>query len=93
VYLEAWAKGKPVIGGRIPPVMEVVTDGQNGLLVDPSSVAHLESALELLLTDKDLARRLGESGRQERERRFMWKQVVTRVEDVYEELLAKRPNR
>jgi glycosyltransferase involved in cell wall biosynthesis len=92
VYLEAWARGKPVIGGRIPPVMEVVTDGQNGLLVNPASVAHLESALELLLTDGDLARRLGEDGRLERDKRFTWKQVVARVEDVYEELLGKRPN-
>lgn len=88
VYLEAWAKGKPVIGGRIPPVMEVVTDGQDGLLVDPGSVQHLEGALELLLTDQKLATRLGEAGRQELEKRFTWKQVVRRVEDVYEGLLA-----
>jgi len=88
VYLEAWAKGKPVIGGRIAPVMEVVTDGQNGLLVEPGSVAHLESALELLLTDPDLARRLGESGREEQAKRFTWRQVVERVEAVYEGLLA-----
>jgi glycosyltransferase involved in cell wall biosynthesis len=89
VYLEAWAKGKPVIGGRIPPVMEVVTDGQNGLLVAPGSVNHLESALELLLTDEKLARRLGEDGRQELGKRFTWKQVVGRVEAVYETLLAR----
>ena len=88
VYLEAWAKGKPVIGGRIAPVMEVVTDGQNGLLVEPGSVSHLESALELLLTDPDLARRLGESGREEQAKRFTWRQVVERVEAVYEGLLA-----
>jgi len=92
VYLEAWARGKPVISGRIPPVMEVVTDGQDGLLVDPGSVQHLEGALELLLTDPALARRLGEAGRLERDKRFTWKQVVKRVEHVYEELLGKRPN-
>ena len=91
VYLEAWAKAKPVIGGRIPPVMEVVTDGQNGLLVDPGSIAHLVSALELLLTDQALARRLGENGREERAKRFTWKQVVGRVESVYEALLTGVP--
>jgi glycosyltransferase involved in cell wall biosynthesis len=91
VYLEAWAKGKPVIGGRIPPVMEVVTDGQNGLLVEPTSASHIESALQLLLTDESLAARLGESGRAELAKRFTWKQVAERVEAVYDDLLAKAP--
>jgi len=89
VYVEAWAKGKPVIGGRIPSVTEVITDGENGLLVEPGSVFQLAHALERLLGDPALAVRLGEAGRQERERRFTWKQVVTRVERVYEGLLAQ----
>ena len=89
VYIEAWAKGKPVIGGRIPSVAEVVTDGRTGLLVDPGSVRQLESAVEGLLSSPELAARLGEAGRQERELRFTWKQVVARVERVYEGLLER----
>lgn len=89
VYLEAWAKGKPVIGGRIPSVKEVIKDGKTGLLVDPGSVKQLEHALEGLLTSPALAERLGEAGRQERELRFTWKQVVSRVERVYEGLLER----
>ncbi len=92
VYVEAWARGKPVIGGRIPPVMEVVTEGQNGLLVDPASASEIGMALERLLTDESLALRLGEGGRQERDRRFTWKQVAGRVEAVYDELLARVPS-
>ena len=91
VYLEAWSCSKPVIGGRIPSVSEVITDAENGLLVDPGSVAELEQALERVLTDPGLAARIGEAGRQERERRFTWTQVVARVERVYEGLLAAQP--
>ena len=91
VYIEAWAKGKPVIGGRIPSVAEVITDGENGLLVDPGSAPQLERALERLLTDSTVAARLGDGGHTTRDQRFTWKQVVARVERVYEGLLAQVP--
>ncbi len=90
VFLEAWSKGKPVIGGRIPAVKEVVVDGETGLLVDPGSTAELASAIRRLLDDPGLAGRLGENGRRELERRFSWGQVVVRVERVYEGLLADK---
>jgi len=89
VYVEAWAKSKPVVAARIPPVMEVVSDGQNGLVVEPGSEAEIETALARLLTDPELARRLGMNGNAERQRRFTWTQVVSGVERVYDELLAR----
>ena len=89
VYLEAWSKGKPVIGGRIPAVTEVITDGETGLLVDPSSTAELERALETLLADRDLRVRLGAAGRRELEERYTWRRVVARTEAVYETLLER----
>jgi glycosyltransferase involved in cell wall biosynthesis len=89
VYLEAWSKSKPVIGGRIPAVEEVVKDEKTGLLVDPSSSSELEHALERLLSDQDLAARLGAAGRREVDERFNWHQVAARVEGVYEDLLAR----
>jgi glycosyltransferase involved in cell wall biosynthesis len=95
VYLEAWSMGKPVIGGRIPTVAEVVTDGQTGLLVDPGSASELADALERVLTDPALATRLGESGRREVNGRFSWAAVAERVETVYDSLLshASQPSR
>ena len=90
VYLEAWSKGKPVIGGRIPAVKEVITDGYTGLLVDAASVQDIERAISALLRDPDLARRLGENGRGRLEAEFSWRQVVARIEQVYETLLARR---
>jgi glycosyltransferase involved in cell wall biosynthesis len=96
VYLEAWSKGKPVIGGRIPTVAEVITEGQTGFLVDPGSTRELADALERVLTDPALASRLGESGRREVEGRFSWDSVVERVESVYDRVLtatSSKPSR
>lgn len=90
VYLEGWAKGRPVIGCRIPAVAEVVDDGRTGLLVEPGSAPDLARALGRLLDDPALAGRLGEQGRAELEARFTWRAVAARVESVYE-LLLDRP--
>jgi glycosyltransferase involved in cell wall biosynthesis len=86
VFLEAWAVGKPVVGGRISAVSEVVTEGETGLLVEPGSVEELARAIERLLTEPGLATRLGEEGRREVRSRFSWRRVADQVEGVYEAL-------
>jgi len=91
VYLEAWSKGKPVVGGRIPAVMEVVAEGENGLLVDPTSAEEIARALEALLTDPLLATKLGEQGRRTVAERYTWDKVVGRIEAVYDSLLTPPP--
>lgn len=88
VYLEAWLKGKPVIGARIPAVTEVLGGGERGLLVTPGSVSELADALILLLTDRQLARRLGELGEQAARELYTWPNVITHVETAYEAALA-----
>jgi glycosyltransferase involved in cell wall biosynthesis len=90
VYLEAWSMGKPVIGGRIPAVSEIIADGETGLLVDPGSTDQLAYALASLLTDEHLAMRLGRQGRAQVETRFSWSKVASRVEAVYDALLQRQ---
>jgi phosphatidyl-myo-inositol dimannoside synthase len=63
VFLEAAACGKAAIGGRTGGVVEAVQDGRTGLLVDPESSEEIAGAAVRLLTDEELARRMGEAGR------------------------------
>lgn len=84
IYLEAWSKAKPVIGGRIPAVADVIADERTGLLVTPGSAPELSRALERLVRDPGLAAELGRRGRQAVIDRFNWAQVVARVEDAYD---------
>ena len=37
VLVEAMATGKPVVASRIPPLTEIVVDGETGLLVEPEN--------------------------------------------------------
>jgi glycosyltransferase involved in cell wall biosynthesis len=84
VFLEAWSKGKPVIGGRIPAIADVIDHERSGLLVKPGSAAELSDALERLLRDPALATALGRRGREALEARYNWPQVVARVEAAYD---------
>ncbi|MGE5278411.1 MAG: glycosyltransferase family 4 protein [Acidobacteriota bacterium] len=63
VFLEAMAAGLPVVACRAAAVPEVVADGECGILVPPGDVRALASALDRLLGDGALRRRLGAAGR------------------------------
>jgi glycosyltransferase involved in cell wall biosynthesis len=84
IYLEAWSKAKPVVGGRIPAVADVIEDERSGLLVTPGSASELSRALERIIMDSALARELGHRGQQAVIQRFNWAHVVARVEEAYD---------
>jgi glycosyltransferase involved in cell wall biosynthesis len=63
VLLEAMATGLPVVSTPISGIPEVIHNGEDGLLVGERDVAALAGALELLLGDAELRRRLGENAR------------------------------
>lgn len=63
VYLEAMSCGLPVIASEGSGAAEVVTHGQTGLLVKPGDVESLELALEQLLSNDELRRRIGSRAR------------------------------
>ena len=60
--LEAMAAGLPVVATDVGGVAEAVEDGETGLLVPPAT-RRARGALERLLVDGELRRRLGAAGR------------------------------
>ena len=59
VILEAFAAGVPVVGSRLGGIAELVTEGVDGLLVEPpGSVAAWEAVLARLCDDRALVARL-----------------------------------
>ena len=63
VVLEALCRGRAVVGAPAGGIPDVVWDGETGLLVDPGSAAEIADALVRLLSDRELAERLGAGGR------------------------------
>ncbi|MCC2980707.1 glycosyltransferase family 4 protein [Sphingomonas sp. IC4-52] len=70
VYLEAWARGLPVVGSCFGGAGEVIDDGIDGITVDPVDVPALTRALERLLHDPSLAQQMGATGRRKVEQRY-----------------------
>ncbi|MBW2660898.1 MAG: glycosyltransferase family 4 protein [Deltaproteobacteria bacterium] len=71
VFLEANACGKPVIGGKAGGVPDAVADGETGILVDGNSVEDIAKAAIQLLSNKELAERMGQAG-YKRAQNFSW---------------------
>jgi phosphatidylinositol alpha-1,6-mannosyltransferase len=88
-YLEAGIYGKPVIAGNVGGALDSVADGESGLLVDPTDHFAVAAAATKLLTDPELARRLGNQAA-ERARGFAWPQIGGRVEALLHEEIANR---
>jgi glycosyltransferase involved in cell wall biosynthesis len=82
VYTEAWMQGKPVIGGNIPAVSELINHGTDGLLVGESP-RELAQALLDLLQDTEKAKRLGQAGLKKVQKHYTWDAVIGAVEKVY----------
>jgi glycosyltransferase involved in cell wall biosynthesis len=87
VVLEAMASSKPVIISNIPGVMELVTDGEEGLLTEPMNVEDLAEKINILMADPKLRKSMGEKGREKVVREFTWDKVVSQIERTYESII------
>ena len=68
--------GRAVIASDVGGLPEQFTPGQSGLLVPPGDVQRLAEAIETLLGDPQMARKMGEHGRQEYLTRFWWDRLA-----------------
>jgi phosphatidylinositol alpha-1,6-mannosyltransferase len=92
VYLEAAARGLPVVAGAVGGALDAVADGETGLLVDPTNPGAVADALVGLLSNPDRAQALGMAGAT-RARQFTWERHARVVQTVIEELRRRNDSR
>jgi glycosyltransferase involved in cell wall biosynthesis len=80
-YAEALARGLPVLGTRAGAIPDTVP-ADAGLLVEPGSATALRAALERLLSEPDLRRRLAAGARRARRRLPDWALATRRLAAV-----------
>lgn len=88
VAAEAMAHGRPVVASAVGGLLDLVVHEETGLLVPPGDVAALRAALERLLRDRDLRRRMGEAGRARARAELSWDRVLDRTLEAYEDALV-----
>jgi PAS domain S-box-containing protein len=88
VVIEGMAEGLPVVATNGGGVREIVTDGENGLLVPMGDSEALAEALERLIADPTEARRMGQAAYRHVRQNFTSEQSARRVEKIYQEVLG-----
>lgn len=63
VIKEGWSKKKPVIASMVGALPDMIKHKVNGLLVLPNNPTSLADAMEVLLSDRHLGKKLGNEGR------------------------------
>lgn len=87
-FIEAGARGIPVVGGDSGGVPDAVLDDVTGLLVDPNDPAAIAEAILRVLGDHALAQRLGERGRERALNELSWPNFVSAFQEVLETAAA-----
>ena len=88
VIIEGMAVGLPVIASRGGGVLEIITDGENGLLTAMGDADALAAALCSLLDNPALGKRLGGAGYEHVRKYFRAKDGASKVASIYQGILA-----
>jgi glycosyltransferase involved in cell wall biosynthesis len=84
---EAMAHARPVVASSVGGLPDMVRDGETGLLVPPGDAVALRAAIERLLADQALRKRLGEAGRERIGELCDWDRIIGILLRAYEDAL------
>jgi glycosyltransferase involved in cell wall biosynthesis len=85
--IEYWACEKPVVVPNLPALNEVVQPWQTGLFYTPGDPKDLAEKTCELLEDRQLSRRMGETGRKLVEKEYSWDKLATQFVAICESML------
>ncbi len=81
--LEALASARPCIASRTGGIEDIITDRENGILVDVGDSGAIAAAILELLSDENLRIRMGENGRRLVQSRFTLDRMADDIVRVY----------
>jgi glycosyltransferase involved in cell wall biosynthesis len=83
VLIEAMACGTPVIGTNIGGIPEVIRDNVDGFIVTARDSNALAQAISKIVSNKELATRMGQAGEMKVKENFTWETRVALTEGVF----------
>jgi glycosyltransferase involved in cell wall biosynthesis len=89
VLIEALAHGRPAIASRVGGIVDVVRDGETGILVEPGDPPALADAIVRLAECPELRGRLGAQGRSRVRAEFSWAAIIPRLRALYDDVARR----
>ncbi len=90
ILIESMAMAKPIIATRTGASLEIVLDGETGLLVPSKDPDALAKAMIYLKENPEIAEIMGKKGRRRVEENFDVELQVKNIVKIYEQILSKR---
>lgn len=88
--LEAMSHGIPCIASRIAAIPEVITDGENGLLVTPGNIIEIGRAIERLASDSQLRRKIGKKAQESIQKNFLAVNANEKLKKIYNSIVDNK---
>lgn len=79
VLIESMARGKSVIASDIPPIKELIRKTQGGLVFKINSQKNLTETISKIVTNKNLAKKLGLNGLDYVSKHFTWDKIGNQI--------------
>lgn len=89
--LEAMSMGCVPVASAVGGIPDVVRNGENGFLIDPSNMESVTAIIRNLAADPLLRRRLGDAARAEVLRSYSVNRMVEQLEELYTGVLSNNP--
>jgi glycosyltransferase involved in cell wall biosynthesis len=92
VLVEALSNRRPVVASAVGGIVDVIKDGETGLLVPEKNPDAIAKAVLRLLEDPEYARQLGERGYAHARNYFDWDRIMDQYDAIYlESVSSSRP--
>lgn len=89
VGLEAMATGIPVVASKVIGWIDLITDGENGFLIDFTDEKAFAEVAYNLVQDKDLYRKISITARNTIEKQYALRKFASKYEDLFSGLIRK----
>jgi glycosyltransferase involved in cell wall biosynthesis len=88
VQIEAMSCGLPVVATAVSGNIDLISSGENGVLIPPKSPKEMADAISILLDDDKMRGKLGKNARETIEEKFTWDIISNKILECYELLVG-----
>ena len=89
--LEAMSNGIPVITTPVGAITDAISDGKEGILVQPGNIESIAKAISTLAENEDIRKKMGDAAKSKSEQYFEAEIIVNQLFSLYQSLLEVNP--